>query len=596
MAESWMYNAFPLKRADQTTRGDDYQYVIQSLDAALRHTFGFPAGVAITPPFSINAAGDVEILQSMTIGSDVPITEIVDIIPLIAGEDDDSQIANVTSIRAFTSNYMTDYLSTQDVFVLRAGDTMTGALIAEGGITAASELAISNAVFATNAMLGIGMALQAYGGIDLAKYQDAVVIGSLTETLLLTGSGGRPQYKGENVALVSDIAGSIPGMDYVPEAGGTFAGLVNFGGGLNVVFGNSIDMEYNAGVSSFTLVQVGTDALGDVVFDAGNGRFEMQGAVLVDVIDLNVGARENVLAFSSGEVQVGHDSVPINLLGSGTRPEYMGGELALLTDAQGTYQAGLGITFTDVGGDVDEISISDNGIVIAHMPAGGANGQYSRISALGVLEWSDLDIVAGTGMVVTTHGTTKQVTLDINDLGVDTAQIADEAVTTAKLGIDSVDFEQINAVRTIPIANEGLYTLIVDADGAGGAELQWQKGGSAGVLGTIDRLEVSSIGNSSDSTDVVALAGTTGPYMIHFVELEDLVFGRNGLLTITIDGQTIPIFDEEVITYQDPTVIANDAAALYDFPFFAKESFEIKFKLSGSAGTIKCSAKAVVMG
>ena len=153
MADSWMYDGFPLKRADETTRGDDYQYVIQSLDAAIRHVFNFPAGVSITPPFSINENGDVEILETLTIGSDVPISEIVDEIPQIAEEGDDARLANVTAIRDFTSQFVDDYLTAQGLFVLRSGDTMTGQLIADGGISATDELDLDKAVFTSDAML-----------------------------------------------------------------------------------------------------------------------------------------------------------------------------------------------------------------------------------------------------------------------------------------------------------------------------------------------------------------------------------------------------------------------------------------------------------
>jgi len=598
MAESWMYNAFPLKRADQTTRGDDYQYVIQSLDAALRHTFGFPAGVAITPPFSINASGDVEILQTLSIGSDVPINEIVDDIPLVAEDEDDARLANVTSIRAYTSEYIDDYLTTQGIFVLRSGDTMSGALVADGGITASGDLSISNALFATNATLAAGMALQAFGGIDLAKYDSSVFIGDATETLHLTGAGGRPLYKGQNVALVSDISGSIPGMDYVPEAGGSFTGLVDFDAGLRIGFGNQITMQYALGVSSFSLVQVNNDTIGDVIFDSGDGTFHFQGDVLADAFDLNIGTRENILQWAGGYVQLGHITEDVNLIGVSTRPLYNAGELALLSDVAGTYTDGSGITFTPLGGGVEEIGITTNGINVSHMPV-GLNGQYSRLSAGGLLEWDDLDIVAGNSMVVATHPTTKQVTVSVNDDGVDTLQVADDAITNDQLDDDSVDYTNLLAVRTVPDAEPGLYQLVAESTGPDAGTLLWQKGGSAGVLGTLDRDETPTAGIDNDDLviDVTALSGTNGPYMIHEVRFTNLLSSREALLTITIDGQTVNVFDDYLVDSTEPNVIMNDADAQYDFPFFAKESFEIKFRRIGATGgDVTCHAKAVRMG
>lgn len=597
MAVSWMYNGFPLKRADETTRGDDYQFVIQSLDAAIRHAFSFPAGVELTPPFSINASGDVEILQNLTIGSDVPIDEIVAEITEFAESDDDSRLANVTAIRDYTSQYIDDYLTTQNLFVLRAGDTMTGPLVADGGITASGNLEISSAVFVDSPALAAGMALQSNLGVDLIKFSSAVVVGDSTESLQMTGAGGRPTYKGENIAFVSDIAGTIPGMDYVPAAGGTFDGLVNFDGGLLITDGNTITMQYNGGASSFVLAEVGTDALGDVIFNAAD-NFEFNGAIMADGFDLDIdGGRQTVLAFSSNEIQAGHASKDINLFGFSARPLYNDAALALYSDVGDTYTNGSGITFS--GSGPTEISIAVAGITLLHMPA-GLQGQYSRISSGGLLAWEDLDIV-GTAdqVVVATHPTTKQVTVSIDSQGIDEAQIKDGAVTTPKIAVNGVDYLNLDAVRTVPDAQPGLYQLIVESTGVDAGTLQWQKGGAAGVLGTLSREETASsgVGNSSDVTDVVALAGTTGPYMIHEVRFEDLLSTREAVLTITIDGQTIPIFDDETIDSTTPEVIMNDADAIYDFPFFAKESFEIKFRRIGATvGTITCHAKAVRMG
>ena len=330
-----------------------------------------------------------------------------------------------------------------------------------------------------------------------------------------------------------------------------------------------------------------------MIFSSGDGTFDFDGDVLASAFDLEIPTRENVLDYVGGYVQLGHASVDVNLIGNSARPFYGGSEIALLSDMTGTFVDGSGITFTDLGGGVNEISITAAGINISHMPAGD-NGQYSRISSGGLLVWDDLDIVAGTGMVAATDPVTKQVTVSIDDLGVDTDQLADAAVTTDKIDDDAVDYTQINSDRTAPDAVAGLYTLIVETDGIGGGELQWQKGGAAGVLGTIDRLEAASVANSSDVTDVQVLAGSVGPYMLHYVELEDLIVGRSGVLTVTIDGTNV--IDEETFTSTEALVIANDADAQFDFPYFAKESFEVKFRRTGSAGTIHCSAKAVLMG
>jgi len=584
-----MYDGFPLKRADETTRGDQYQFVIQSMDAALRHVFSFPTGVTITPPFSIAESGDVEILQTLSIGSEFPIDEIVGEISAVPEDRDVSRLANVTSIRAFTAEFVDDYVNTQGLFVLRSGDTMTGPLLANGGITATGDLEISNAVFLTDPSLAAGVYLKALGTKNLIGFDSEVRVGDSTEPLQLLGAGGRPLYKGQNVALVSDISGTIPGMPYVPKAGGTFDGLVDFDAGLRLGFGNAITLEWNLGLNSFSLVQVDDDSFGDVVFDSGNGMFWFQGDVLADAFDLNVGTRENVLQWTGGYIQLGHATEDVNIVGVSARPLYKGDELALLNDVAGTFVEGSGINFDDLGGGVSAIEIEVHGINISHMPIGD-NGQYCRISGGGLLEWSDLDIVAGTGMVVTTHGTTKQVTLDIDNLGVDSAQLADDAVTEDKIADDSVHWEAFIADRTNPTGDFGLYTLIVDTQGT--PELKWQKGGAAGVLGSIETLVDSAV-NSSTTVLVPAMDGFNGPYMIYDIRFSSVASNKSDVLEVYIDG--ILVIDE-TIPYTQPIVVANEVAAHFDFPFFAKESFEIKFMKAGAgAGSVGCAAKAIRM-
>ena len=584
-----MYDGFPLKRADQTTRGDQYQYVIQSLDAALRHVFSFPTGVTITPPFSIAESGDVEILQSLSIGSEFPIDEIVGEIPAVPEDRDISRLANVTSIRAFTAEFVDDYVNTQGLFVLRAGDTMSGPLVADGGITASGDLEISNALFMTDPSLAAGVFLKALGTKSLIGFDSEVLVGDSTETLHLRGAGGRPLYKGENVALVSDIVGTIPGLPYVPKAGGTFDGLIDFDAGLRLGFGNQIILEWNLGLNSFSVVQVDDDSFGDVVFDSGNGMFWFQGDVLADAFDLNVGTRENVLQWAGGYIQLGHATEDVNIVGVSARPFYKGDEIALLNDVAGTFVEGSGINFDDLGGGVSAIEIEVHGINVSHMPLGD-EGQYSRISGGGLLEWSDLDIIAGTGMVVTTHGITKQVTLDINDEGVDTAQIAENAITEEKVGDDSIHWEAFIADRTNPTGDFGLYTLIVDTQGT--PELKWQKGGAAGVLGSIETLTDSAI-NSSLTVLVTALDGFSGPYMIYSLVFSSLTSSKSGVLEVYIDGVLVI---EETIPHTALGVIGNEVTYMFDFPFFAKESFEIKFmKVGGGSGSVGCAAKAIRM-
>jgi len=583
-----MYDGFPLKRADATTRGDDYQYVIQSMDATMRHAFGWSAGVSITPPFSISDDGNVEILQTLSIGSAVAIDEIVDSIPLSASEDDDSSLANVTSIRAFTADYIDDYMVTQGLFVLKAGDTMTGELVADAGITATTALNLSKAVFATDPMLSVGVVLQGYGGVDLIQYDSAVVVGDAVEPLEMTGSGGRPQYKGQNVALVSDISGTIPGMDYVPEAGGNFTGLVDFDSGLSITFGNPIEMEWNTGASSFTLVEVADDGLGDVVFDSGDGTFDFLGDVLATAFDLDVGTRETVLEWSGTYIQLGYASEDVNIIGAADRPLYKGAALALLGDTTGSIADGSGITFT--GSEPTTISITEDGINASHMPD-GEGGQYLRLNtAADTILWEDPDIIAGNGIDVAINGSTNQVTITAAD--VDTAELADDAITQVKVADNAIGYMELYADRGVSGTTDGLYTLVVDTVGGVGT-LEWQKAGADGIVGTLEVVEDYYEGSSESYTEVLNV--TNGPYVITLVEYTTLADPNEAWIQIIIDGQPA-VIDDELMTDAAPILIGNTEDAVYDFPFFAKTSVEINQKRVSGSGSVKCEATVMRMG
>jgi len=569
MADTWMYDGFPLKRADENTRGDQYPYVIQSLDAAIRHALGFPTGVSLTPAFSITVDGDVEILQSLSLGSDIAIDEIVDEIAEVASSVDDGQLANVTAIRAFTSDFIDTYLQAQGLFVEKAGDTMTGALIANGGITAAVDLDITKALFKDNPRLDTGIALESENA-ELIQYDSGVRVGDVTKSLRLTGAAGRPEYKGESVALLSDIAGTIPGLDYVPAAGGQFDGLVTHDASIRFTAGNGIDFEWDTGGSFFTLAVVGDDALGNVVFDSGSGDFEFEGSVEAETFDLDIeGSVENVLAYTSSEVQVGHASVDINLLGLASRPLYNGFDIALTSDIAGTFVEGSGITFEDLGGGVSEINITTNGITSAHLPIGN-NGEYPRLSPGGVTIWGSLDVIAGAGMVVNEDGGTKQLTVSIDDLGVDTAQLADDAVTLAKLADDAVDFTNINATRGLDVDVQ--YSLTQTND-----TLEWVKGAAGGVLGSTELIEEDS-GSTASDTYIEFMNVTDGPYILEKVHGGGTTAQQyhQAWFQIWVDG--VLVIEDYAYGYSSRGDVLLGDGGYYAFPLFAKESLVIKVK------------------
>jgi len=569
MADTWMYDGFPLKRADADTRGDDYRYVIQSLDAAIRHLFTIPVGVSMTPAFSISENGSVEVLQNFAIGSAVQINEIVDSIAVTGTAEDDNRLANVSAIRVFTLEFIDEYLSIQDVFVLKAGDTMTGQLLAEGGISAAADLSLENVLFANSPRLPDRVALVS-GGRSLIQWDDAVVVGSTNGELRLTGAGTRPSYRGEAVALVQDIEDAVaaPGIDYVPEAGGSFSGLVSFDAGLLLPTAIGLQMEYNAGGSLFTFAYVFDDVLGEVEVGAPGGVRFANELKLDQTAQMEFGAVWRDIIEGGAQLNLGNALVDLNLRGLGVNPTYNGAPLALLSDTVGAYVQGDGLTFTDLGGGLTfEIGITLNGITRNFMPV-GLEGQYSRLNpATGVLEWDGLDIAAGTGMEVTENPVTFQTTVGIADLGVDTLQIADDAVNQDKVADGAVGYFQIDADQGAVVPTTD-FTLVQRDD-----QLEWRKGGS--ILGTVQDLsdrDLITYGGVLPVPYYTMVSGSNGPYVIHALAITKTeLAGDTSGYEIIIDGNSV-----KSGTTGLGTGVSEGRSDVLFGPLFAKESFEIK--------------------
>lgn len=564
MSETWMYDGFPLKRADQETRGDDYQYVIQSLDAAIRHVFGFQAGVSIPPSFSIDANGNVEILESFSVGSSITITNIVEEIESIALENEGDYLPNVTAIRAYVTDYVDNYLITQDQFVLRTGDTMSGQLVADGGITAAVDLEIENALFTSDARLDGTNALMG-GGRDLVKWDDAVIVGDAGGMLQLTGSGSRPTYKGNNIAFVQDIidAAAATGIDYVPEIGGTFTGLVNFDSGLQFPAGAGAIFEYDSGGQTAVFAYVFDDATGEIEVGSGPGGVRIANILkLDDVAQVEIGAGwVEAIEVVADEINFGDVLATVNLRGSAGRPTYNGDELALFSDVSETYLEGDGIVFTSVGPNVSEIGIAPAGLTPTFFPASDP-GYYLRLEPVtGNLIWDDLAIVAGTGIATVVDPGDRFVTINIDNLGVDTAQLQLSSVDDTILAPDSVTLEKIAADRGA-FPDPGIEYSLVQLDG----NLEWHRGGAGALVSTaeIDSTNLScSAGGASNDVTL-----SNGPYMIY------LITGSNG----SSFACSFNLYVEGEIVYTsgwdsgDPPEVRTEEAV----PIFAAKEFTLE--------------------
>jgi hypothetical protein len=170
------------------------------------------------------------------------------------------------------------------------------------------------------------------------------------------------------------------------------------------------------------------------------------------------------------------------------------------------------------------------------MPVGN-NGEYARLSPTGTLVWDSLDITAGTGMAVTENAGTKQVTVAIDNLGVDTAQLAADAVTAAKLADDAVVYANIDAAEPAGWSASSTYSLV-----ATNRVVAWQRGGE--LLGTAETTGFYDDSRKVDSpvtSPDVDISESNGPYIINGVN----VLGKAGTTgddvkcIITCDGVTV---------------------------------------------------------
>lgn len=93
-------NSFPNNRwldSDALSNLDD---AIQSIDAALRHAFGFSTN-SLTPPFDIADDGSIVVQTSIAIGTSNAMIDVVDEIPTTAGANEDQKLAHVDAIRTY---------------------------------------------------------------------------------------------------------------------------------------------------------------------------------------------------------------------------------------------------------------------------------------------------------------------------------------------------------------------------------------------------------------------------------------------------------------------------------------------------------------
>jgi hypothetical protein len=93
-------NSFPSNRFTDSDTLATLDSAIQSIDAAIRHAFGFSVNT-LTAPFDIADDGSIVVQTSIAIGTSNAMIDVVDSIPASAGANEDQKLAHVDAIRSF---------------------------------------------------------------------------------------------------------------------------------------------------------------------------------------------------------------------------------------------------------------------------------------------------------------------------------------------------------------------------------------------------------------------------------------------------------------------------------------------------------------
>lgn len=213
-------NSFPSNRWTDSDVLSDLDQGIQSIDAAIRHAFGFSTNT-LTAPFDIADDGSIVVQTSIAIGTSNAMIDVVDSIPASAGANEDQKLAHVEAIREYVVNVAVEegdldsryYTETEvdallALYLPLAGGTMTGDLIVTGSdivLDYERTLIVEDGGGTGRNLLSIADV----GGTDYVSVGDAVV------DVVLRGKQTRPEYDDnaggfEDLALYSDLDNYLP--------------------------------------------------------------------------------------------------------------------------------------------------------------------------------------------------------------------------------------------------------------------------------------------------------------------------------------------------------------------------------------------------
>lgn len=359
-------NSFPNNRFVVGDTLNDLATAIQSIDAAIRHAFGYSVN-ELTAPFDIADDGSTVVQTSIAIGTSNAMIDVVDTIPVSPGANEDQKLAHVQAIRTlspYASNVLTNtsnfdnVLSAADDTVQKALDTLdnldisdiTDAHTHDGRYYKQTEidtmlldyLQLAGGTMTGNLIMDWGTALQVDVGLGETP-TDAVqgnsfgiVFGDAAALFQIEGSGVLSTADIEvsklNAQLV--LTGSVGSvtldgdtLDIVTTAGVGGTGKLQIHGANGLIYQDNSATDYNVWTEKN--------------FDPAD-YLPLAGGTMTGAINLENGVAITGEVFSSpyniayvsggGRMVFGNSSLPIDFLGALTRPTYNAADLALFTD------------------------------------------------------------------------------------------------------------------------------------------------------------------------------------------------------------------------------------------------------------------------
>ncbi|UUF12405.1 MULTISPECIES: hypothetical protein [Flavobacterium] len=260
----------------------------------------------------------------------------------------------------------------------------------------------------------------------------------------------------------------------------------------------------------------------------------------VATVDIASGGNDKVLVTDAAGVVAWLDKSAFGAIADQVTIEGLG------TTASPFLVKDLGIVTAKLADDAVTTGKILNGTILSEDIASGGNDKVLVTDAAGVVAWLDKSAFGAIADQVTIEGlgTTASPFL-VKDLGIVTAKLADDAVTTGKILNETILSEDIKdgEVATVDIASGGNdKVLVTDA---------------AGVVAWLDK---SAFGAIADQVTIEGLGTTASPFLVKDLGIVTAKLADDAVTTGKILNGTI--LSEDIASGGNDKVLVTDAAGV----------------------------------